>query len=1242
MRRAGYSEFRPRIFFFSCFLLGAGALSAGEQPFAPDDFDAVYSDAQVVRYQIPKPELYQKTFIINGEPTLVPFCDDDDTLPTNSCNTAIHRFCTGRGHLTGFGLESLADEDVVDVSCLTTNAASMQSVTRLDPGDPGASDPNYQRIETWCLDMAPPNLHCSVGIDRECGAAGGFGPVERSSNVVVFACLQDPAVEVLEPTSLEVTTGTSCQFPWGGHPVSDECGRAMSDYCEGQGYRGGYGPGEYLPPGSSGHPDGLVQLGCVKDLEDWAANATLPESPALPVDVVQAPVGVCTDPGTGETYPCHNAPSNHNLLAPFPSQSYNGRIYAGAKGDVITTDQTDDGVVTLGLHMPEVFDQPIGQDQSAGREQAFFTGYLNAQLNFQIAGADLQLLHSSSDNLKLASSIALCDAPLSGPTPHINQTQSLPDRVSNPRTCDAAGTLGVGDHDCYDVTLLTRFDNRDQGRDDLWATPVRVVVKHPKKSVFDVSWPKVEQVLIDHQWLGAPVEVGFGLNRPTRILEPVISGDGRLLIAQVDGHIQYSVLPAVGAACDASGWGTFKHISEMYDDPAMQNYGLAKFPMRDSENNVISTLNGDPANAIRGAYPWVDRDGDNLMFMAADQSLYYIDDNNAVQPRYAIEGHPNPDFDHLAVVPAVEQIGSFSTGTRIGLTFFGLWSQGKLMNPDTRNNNLDFGIFKKPEQYRMLDLYEDVVGGTEVGASSKVVVASPENQFQFLPNLLPETPREVVWHVASEGDTDEVAFDDINHPRALIVSEMAASMGVVTGTAGRYHDGFEWDFEYRDYDGDGTISPEELGRFRYQGRGFTHAAHVANSASAVSQELADFADSATAPPAGVLDAAVQWKVPSYGYLLGGARVEPLAAGGIRGKGLWLDGVDDRLEYLIDQQPDADAMETSPWLVTLSVNARAFDGNRRLITWPDGSYLESVGGTTLGLGWLGTPAPGVPLQVSLSGPLQFQPQKWTSLAVLSVPDCTLCAAPFPTKVSIFVDGMRVASMDVGSSNGFRLQKGLMVVGAESGGIGGWVDDFKVIGAEPTWEEVCNHAHGTLMGLDGLSSQTHPELFALAGSYAQSEHDALSSAIMSLNSGAATHTQYVCERASSAPTAPVCLGKTHGPMPADCLRPVLHQPEGALVWNQERPNTASNAFCLSCHVDSNPSGTMQPSQALISDPQMRIMHLDPRRQPMQNFPLMFGVVPEDYFGPDQPGCDQLDNASGYNIDRHTFGDELVTCP
>lgn len=124
---------------------------------------------------------------------------------------------------------------------------------------------------------------------------------------------------------------------------------------------------------------------------------------------------------------------------------------------------------------------------------------------------------------------------------------------------------------------------------------------------------------------------------------------------------------------------------------------------------------------------------------------------------------------------------------------------------------------------------------------------------------------------------------------------------------------------------------------------------------------------------------------------------------------------------------------------------------------------------------------------------------------------------------------------------------------------WLDEVKVFARDPGYEGVCNLGHGTLVRLDYGNPES--PLFE------------------------------------------------HLPLDGTSVRADLTFPEGPLHAAQPRPaGSDSNPFCLGCHTTGQPPEL--GLQALLYDPSVSAQD-DPRRQPMQTAPRIFGNVPMSYF-------------------------------
>jgi hypothetical protein len=179
--------------------------------------------------------------------------------------------------------------------------------------------------------------------------------------------------------------------------------------------------------------------------------------------------------------------------------------------------------------------------------------------------------------------------------------------------------------------------------------------------------------------------------------------------------------------------------------------------------------------------------------------------------------------------------------------------------------------------------------------------------------------------------------------------------------------------------------------------------------------------------------------------------------------------------------------------------------------------------------------------------------------------------------------------------FQLSPGKLTVGAVAGGVRGWIDDFIVLAHTVNFETACNHAGGTLIG---LTPQSEVRWQYFAQRFPADTHEKITN---SLPPGATTYPAYA--NFSD-------YGKDYGahlgniPEGTVSLRQKLHYPEGPLHHNRPRPDSATNAFCLTCHSDAGKGGlsvdALKLNTSLNADK-------DPRRQPSQPYPRIFGAIP-----------------------------------
>jgi len=407
---------------------------------------------------------------------------------------------------------------------------------------------------------------------------------------------------------------------------------------------------------------------------------------------------------------------------------------------------------------------------------------------------------------------------------------------------------------------------------------------------------------------------------------------------------------------------------------------------------------------------------------------------------------------------------------------------------------------------------------------------SVQSLFNHDAQLFPRTPRDVVWHMSNGKATDELVFDDYLNPDGFIVSSMMASL---SDRYPRYNNGFS------------------------RNTGFSEDVHMQNAATAVPE---------------------RWRIPKFGRVAAGTgRVEPIALGGIHGRGFWLDG-SNSIRYSVPDQPRDPA--NSDWYVSLFVDSRfADDGQQRnLIRYPDGTSLSLEGRSDLLFMNSGT----VMQRVSL--PQTLPRAGWAHIA-LNLSDRN-------RNISIFHNGYTIQTIRL-DDGFFNITPGELVVGG-GGSFRGWIDDFKVFAQNSNEEVACNHAAGTLIGIDGNTAWNN-----VAARYPQSSHAAINQLVAA--SGRETFARYACYTDYND-----VMGIDVLNMPANTvsIREAINFPEGPVVHNQPRPDSVNNEFCLSCHHAEAPGGL--DLEALTLDNSLTATN-DPRRQPTQHLRLVHGNIP-----------------------------------
>ena len=840
------------------------------------------------------------------------------------------------------------------------------------------------------------------------------------------------------------------------------------------------------------------------------------------------------------------------------------------------------GAVKFGLYAPETLATPWNE-----------------------AAPGVRGLLASSASLANASFYAGAYAPNgTGPldtTDHRTICDAWPvaDPVENPYPCadDASA-------DCYDLTVVSTY-RQAPGFVQLHGKPIRVKVTSPKTLAaaitVDLNPPGAPAVAA-----GPPLVGDFGL-------EPMVTADGRLLVMRLGDVVTtnpvtgvpntiydlvYLVSDPEAPPCDVAAWDQWHPVSHAHHDVANampDRYGFAAYPLRDATGATYAD-----GEDLGGSYPWIDRDGDNLFFTLISSQLWYEDPYNpgVVDRRYptgcVVAGCTDP--------PTVGDLADFENAEQFrGFAFAGLWSRGKTVMLDSLVNNTDYGLGRTDGEQRMLELY--TAGGAPVSwrvemgranggavpagaVDNSQILDSLENLFNHDQDARPATVRDVVWTINTGKATAELAFDDYLDADAIVISTGNAATRKQPAWTGptpasstnqpTYYDGFT----------------QTAMREAY----FTTEAELENAATPI---------------------ASRWATPPTGVIGGNLRIEPIAMGGLVGKGLWLAGNGSVLTYAMPTQVAGPSERT----VSILLDPRfENDGaTRALFTLPDGTAVDLIG-----LDKVRYKRNGFAVTVSMAGhPLVAG--AWNHLAWVITAD--------GNAIDLYRDGYKYRSTILANNrqmwDAVPATAGLFHIGGELGPAGlracpatetceelvAWIDDVKVFARALTPEHLCNLGHGTLVQ---LTAGADPTWDAIAGKY--TTHGALRTLL-----GAPAGTKFACFHDYQNPERALLR---HLPAGATSIRDEVNFPEGPLAAGSPRPDSSNNAFCLSCHVDDGLAPPSLSPAALALDTGgvggvARPAVDDPRRQPMQPPPLIRGNVPADFFVTADP--DSLGNAA-----------------
>lgn len=784
-------------------------------------------------------------------------------------------------------------------------------------------------------------------------------------------------------------------------------------------------------------------------------------------------------------------------------------------------------------------------------------------------------------------------------------------REQQPRKCGA--------NDCYDLTYLGFFSKSSPG-----STVKDLAYFRSRKVIVEVAKPKTLNAKIidvrvapnsELREKSEPLQIDTSMtNRDFQSFEPVTTADGRLFVSRVSGaaiknsggnpnktvDIYYMVAPLTAEPCDAASFSYLKRIPKAPYDPDMRTpatmegkprYGIAEYPMVDSFGRPI------PEDAHFQTYPWIDRAGNNLFFSTGGSTLYsfpwqFQNIETAEPGRFIGDWVMLPDSERypsrcLSGFPDCKQnkYNPEDRGGVRGIAVVGSWTRGKTVVFDGRVNHTDYGLKRGPRYHREVQLYQPEPGydgyvrigsGRENGSNGNGItndldslkenseilgmggptgtVDSLENIFRTYRHFRPALPRDIVWTLNNAIDSDEVVFDDSLDTRALIVSSMVA--GAEFMALPWWHD--EW--KYAD--------------------GFTRRGDGAKDQPEQPVLIQNAATSQNLP------------IPTFGYLNKG-RIEPIALGGIQGRGLWLDST-NALSYTFPQP-----LLGTELFFSLFFDSRSPDDLlRQLVEFPDGTqiFVNTQG-----------------LRIQKAGEIHMvsfstAKKSWTHLGI--------GVSAENRNISVYLNGMKFNSFST-SDPFFRLTDSLVLrVGKSeektSPGFRGWIDELKLFAYIPSSEVICNHAFGSLYWVKGGARAAWS---SRAEQYPPSSHLEIYNRLPSnfaSEKGIFENSHFVCgaQYSNASEIFKSLMREDEGLV---SLREALlfaspsasGYEDGRLTWNGNRNDFRANTFCLSCHSDAERRGLTLA--ALMPGDTCEM--LDRRRQPLQSPLRLVGQITKD---------------------------------
>ncbi|WP_028023294.1 hypothetical protein [Enterovibrio calviensis] len=793
-------------------------------------------------------------------------------------------------------------------------------------------------------------------------------------------------------------------------------------------------------------------------------------------------------------------------------------------------------------------------------------------------------------------------------------------RIGAKTICEKTPTNPTADgngNDVYNITVVGLGERNRNSPLSFVSHDFRVVIANPKTAnarILSVESVEGSDVI-------APLPSSIWGQRPNSYFEPNVTADGMLYLVrftrgnglawdlegdpgQGSERVIYTYNAENNQPCDVEAWAKrpFPVTHAFFDEAINQKYGFAQYQMRDPEGNFF--LDGERS---RGAYPYLGLRGEMLFMEYGDDTLHYTDESGNLKSRYPTScGDPTSTnlcrLDQQA--NPVQYIRRYEiTQADRAVVAVGLWTHGKMVELDNLINHHDYGMNDENYQHLNVGLYEPNTGegDSPVNTEGKVLLAankikrrqstnapdhlnydiitgaqlgSMEHRFNYLPNMRPITPRDIVWQMSKgNGVTTEMAFDDFIDPNVMIYAPMNTTF-VKQGVDDIVHQ-------------NGFGFSENGG-----GKGFTETVHFQNAATADRDARAS--DPNLRPQF--------FNIPEYGVGIGSMRIEPVAMGGVKGKGAWLDGTNEGISFNVERQNRS--VQNDIWYYGVFFDPRS-NRESRLLTLPNKAYVTVDVGR--GLIKLKKRNGNVVQALSLSQEVLKQ-KNWTHLGL----------KVYPSRIDIFINGNLVQRVTRLAARDFRLKDrdlpGNLLLGASRNKVPafkGWVDELKMIRLQSntSMEMTCEHARGTLVGLD---DSYNGELNVLAMGEGSLGLAAIDRELNSNGLSQQSSNRYACYVDY---TNHIGANLAQIPEASHSLRDALLVPaHEKLVFDDIRPDATNNTFCTSCHVEGHPI-TLDVNNALGA--RSALLQDDPRRQPIQQLPRMFGVIPANMFenGPNQ---------------------------